>query len=138
MIVRPYGSSSQAGLYYGCNIERFRIPQTVLWLDSSAKWIPLRLYFLLVFYYYCTTNQFMYMVALHALCMWAESPTLPLISLQNGKKKKHCFSLRMQLYDACQYQLHIINCNLFLICILNIFCDFSPSSTLFSISNPKL
>ena len=29
------------------------------------------------------------------------------------KEEKYCFSLRMQLYDACQYQLYIINCNLF-------------------------
>ena len=49
------------------------------------------------------------------LCIWwlymlsaceLRSPTLPLISAQNGKKK-YCFSLRMhlELYESCQYQL---------------------------------
>ena len=47
------------------------------------------------------------------------------------KEKKYCFSLRMQLYDVCQYKLYIINCNLFWI-FWTLFYDFIFSSTLFS------
>ena len=104
-------------------------------LSVLGVWIPLHHYCLLGFYYCCTTNQFMYMVALHALCMWAESPTLPLISLQNRKKKNIVFpsECSFMMYVNINFILSIVICfeyfehffmilfflQLFLVCISN-------------------